>query len=194
MLHMPKLLNRALLVVSFLAQISFVISWIGFCIPVYFIYQALKGNVVSNILDNNDFQVISNHAHVSLTDIDHFPAYIYTALVSIGVILAIIAVLYELKALVKITVNLNQKRYFTTENVKLVWLFIVSQLYTLAADPFLAGANQLTRTYLDRIKIGDFSVTWSDIPEDLVGLVIISVIYILFKMAEQMKRENELTV
>ncbi|EEI23529.1 DUF2975 domain-containing protein [Lentilactobacillus hilgardii] len=113
---------------------------------------------------------------------------------SIGVILAIIAVLYELKALVKITVNLNQKRYFTTENVKLVWLFIVSQLYTLAADPFLAGANQLTRTYLDRIKIGDFSVTWSDIPEDLVGLVIISAIYMLFKMAEQMKRENELTV
>ncbi|EEI23528.1 hypothetical protein [Lentilactobacillus hilgardii] len=73
---MPKLLNSALLIVSFLAQISFVISWIGFCIPVYFIYQALKGNVVSNILDNNDFQVISNHAHVSLTDINHFPAYI----------------------------------------------------------------------------------------------------------------------
>lgn len=113
---------------------------------------------------------------------------------SIGVILVIIASLYELKALVKIAVNLNQKKYFTAENVKLVWLFIVSQLYTLAADLFLAGANQLTRTYLNRINIGDFSVTWSDIPEDLVALVIISVIYILFKMAEQMKRENELTV
>ncbi|MFT8616864.1 MAG: DUF2975 domain-containing protein [Lentilactobacillus hilgardii] len=191
---MPKLLNHALLVVSFLAQISFVISWIGFCIPVYFICQALKGNVVSNILDNNNYQVISNYAHVSHAAINHFPAYIYTGLMSIGVILVIIASLYELKALVKIAVNLNQKKYFTAENVKLVWLFIVSQLYTLAADLFLAGANQLTRTYLNRINIGDFSVTWSDIPEDLVALVIISVIYILFKMAEQMKRENELTV
>ncbi|MFD1124556.1 DUF2975 domain-containing protein [Lentilactobacillus raoultii] len=191
---MPKILNHALTVVLVFAQISFVLIYFDFLLPVFRIYEAFKGTVVTDILNNDQFLAIAGHYHVSQAEIAKFPVYPFTALQSIGIILAIISILYWLKALIKLITNLKRQQYFTSENVHLIWLIIISQIYSIAADPFLAGADQLVRTHLGRVDIGIGATDWSDIFEDTVTLVIISVIYILFKIAEQMKQENDLTV
>lgn len=192
---MPKILSRGLTVISFFCPADICSClFFTFLAPIYYFFQAFQGNMASDILKSDDFLLVPNHSHISQALINQFPEYIYAILMSIGVILATISILYELRALIKIISNLGQKKYFTAENVKLVRLFIVSQIYTLACDPFLAGANQLSTSYLGRVNNGTFNATWSNIPDDLITLIIIGVIYILFKLAEQMKRESDLTV
>lgn len=191
---MPKILNFTLFVLSLLARLSFALTWFCFLIPICLVVQALKGTVTTNILQNDNFLVVSAHLHLQQTTIEHFPQYLYAGLMSVGAVLAVIGALYGLKALIKILMNIRQRQYFSDENRRLLWTFIVAQFYALAADPFIAGANQLARTYLGRVNTGYFDGTWEDIYADLVALAIIGTIYILFCSATKIKREAELTI
>ncbi len=191
---MPKLLDHGLTVISLLAQLSFVLSWFLFLEPIFYLVRAFQGKITSDILTDNDFLLTRGANHISQVTMHQFPEFIYAGLMVVGSILAVVGILFLLGALIEIISNLGAKKYFTTENVHLIRTIVKAQIFLLIADPFLAGANQLVKSYLGRVGTGTFSESWEDSFADLVGLVIIGVIYVLFKKATALKQEHDLTV
>ncbi|MGF2385196.1 DUF2975 domain-containing protein [Lentilactobacillus otakiensis] len=192
---MSKGLSRSIGAVSIIIQISIVVMYFNFITPFVYLYRGFTNTAVSNMINDHDnFLIVSGHTTVSHSAISNFPNLIYAILMAVGIALGTLGAIYMWSSMVKICSNLGGKKYFVPENLAMLKRIVIGEVMTVCSDPLIAAANQMSKSLLGRVNVGLFSNTWETFGDDIIYLVFIALIYTLFKMAMNIKQENELTV
>ncbi|WP_249662665.1 DUF2975 domain-containing protein [Lentilactobacillus buchneri] len=192
---MSKLLDRSIGAVSVLMQIAFVVVCFSFITPFIYLYNGFThANIMKMIANNGDFLIVPGHTQVTHSAVAHFPILPYSVLMAIGIFLAILSALFAFSAFIRISHNLGKKQYFVADNLAMLRRIVHAQMIAICSDVFLAIGDQMTQSFLGRVNNGIFNNTWENLLDDAVMLVFIALIYTLFRMAMNIKQENDLTV
>lgn len=180
----------ALSILLYLMLLGLVLSLVE---PIGYLVNGFGGQFAKHIVDDSDYLVVLHHTQVSQQAIDQFPNTSYGILMAVGLALATLALIIATWAGLQILESIGHKDYFSVNIVKQLRRLVLAQTLAVVADIPLASANTLIRLNLYRIN-SDFPVDWSDPITDIMLLVVISLIYYIYRQAVTLKQENELTI
>lgn len=180
----------ALSILLYLTLIGLVLSLVE---PIGYLVNGFGGHFAQNIVNNSDYLVVLHHTQVSQQAIAQFPNTSYGILMAVGMTLATIALIIATWAGLQILESIGKNDYFSINIMKQLKRLVIAQTVSVVADLPLAAANTLIRYKLYRVN-SNFPVDWTDPITDMMLLVIIGLIYYIYRKAVTLKQENELTI
>lgn len=161
--------------------------------PIGYVINGFGSHFAQSIVNSSDYLVVLHHTHVSQQAITQFPNTSYGILMAVGLMIAMIALIIAIWAGLQILKSIGKKDYFSVNIVKQLRRLVIAQTLGVVADLPLAAANTLVRYKLYRIN-SDLTIDWTDLISDMMLLVIIGLIYYIYRQAITLKQENELTI
>lgn len=190
---MPKWLKFGTSVLSVFLYFALIGSVFALLEPIGYLVDSFGGNVAKSIISDSQYLVVLHHTHVSQQAIANFPSSGYNILMAIGLAFGTVAAIIAIWAGLEILGSLNHKEYFSNGIVKQLKRLVMAQSFTVIGDLLIASANTLIRLNLFRVN-SEYPVDWNDPIQDLFMLVIVGLVYFIYKRAVTLKRENELTI
>ncbi|KRK33147.1 hypothetical protein FC07_GL001401 [Loigolactobacillus bifermentans DSM 20003] len=167
--------------------------YVSFLKPLTFLYTGFNGNVAQSIVTDRNYLLILNHTQLSAQAVQNFPSKTYSVFLAIGILFALIAATLLMRAGIQILRSLQRQQYFSLHNVHQLKHIVIAQLFGISADLFIATANQILRTNLYRIN-SQLTISWSDLPQDIILLIVLGLVYFIYDKAVLLQQENELTI
>lgn len=161
--------------------------------PISYVINGFDSHFAQNIVHNSDYLVVLHHTQVSQQAIEQFPNTSYGILMAVGLTIALIALIIATWAGLQILESIGKNDYFSINIMKQLKRLVIAQALSIVADLPLAAANTLIRYKLYRVN-SDLTIDWTDLISDMMLLVIIGLIYYIYRKAVTLKQENELTI
>ena len=178
-----------------LGRIGIVVAYLLILFPLGYVFSALRRTLPHDILHSQEFLLLPGNHTVTATALQSFPAWPYVLFLFVGTIIFIWAVVKHLKALIVILRNIQQADYFSATNGDALKQMVIARVGIIVSDVFLAGGNQLTRSWLYLVNNnGILSTTWGTIISDTWLAILFGVFYIAYRYTLTFKAENDLTI
>lgn len=190
---MPKWLKFGTSVLSIFLYFALIVSVIALLEPIGYLIDSFGGNVAKSMVNDSQYLVVLHHTHVSQQAIANFPSSGYNILMAVGLAFGTVAAIMVAWAGLQILGSLKHKDYFSNDILRQLKRLVIAQCFSVIADFPIASANTLIRLNLFRVN-SEHTVDWNDPIQDLFMLVIVGLVYFIYKRAVTLKQENELTI
>lgn len=192
---MSKWLNWGINCLIVFFRFGIVAAYVMLIYPLSDLLLTFQRKLPQNIMHSDDFLRLPGQNTVTAGAIQSFPSWPYAILILIGTLIFIWAMIKNLKSLIIILKNIQQADYFSITNEKALKQLVIANVVIIVSDLFLAGGNQLTRSWFYLINNeGILSSTWGTIVSDVWHAIILGVIYVVYHYALTLKTENDLTI
>ncbi|KRL00819.1 DUF2975 domain-containing protein [Liquorilactobacillus capillatus] len=187
MKHNYKKIIRCLNVFTRIILAFLGLAFIG---SVFYVVDILSGNIKENLINDDSMFILQGHTVVADSAIRNFPRVQYALSFICGISLMFVGAYIALRAVQNILQNVLKGQVFNLKNAQNIKQIVWAQIWLVCSDPFLFWTNHLTETHLGRSS----NTFQSSFIGDSITLLVIYVVYIAFKMAVDLKKENSLTI
>jgi len=192
---MSKWLNWGINCLIVFFRFGIVATYAMLIYPLSDLLLTFQRELPQNIMHSDDFLRLPGQNTVTAGAIQSFPSWPYAILILIGTLISVWAMIKNLKSLVIILKNIQQADYFSITNEKALKQLVIANVAMIVGDLFLAGGNQLTRSWFYLIgNTGILASTWSTVASDAWHAITLGIIYLIYHYTLTLKTENDLTI